>query len=135
MPLFISDLHRGHRRDHSVTMLSLKHTVILLTTLGQVYGQSGYTDARTIPQWLTGLIAVAVFLCLVLGVYLVNRMWNKRTQNNLQSETTGKSLECEETIPNGTYTRYVEHSPKTDQHEHAYDNPTIVTDNELTTAM
>uniref|UniRef100_A0A8C5QYS1 Uncharacterized protein n=1 Tax=Leptobrachium leishanense TaxID=445787 RepID=A0A8C5QYS1_9ANUR len=78
-------------------------------------------NARTIPQWLTGLIAVTVFLFLVFAAYMVNRVWNKRAHG-------GTSANCCK-----SYTVHLSWMPS--EHEHAYENPIEVADNVLSTPM
>ncbi|XP_020354172.1 PDZK1-interacting protein 1 isoform X1 [Oncorhynchus kisutch] len=46
----------------------------LMLTLGVVTAQIGKVD-RTLPQWLTGIIAVGVFLFLIFVAFLVNKAW------------------------------------------------------------
>ncbi|XP_072275700.1 PDZK1-interacting protein 1 [Pyxicephalus adspersus] len=116
-------------------MLSLKLPFLLLISLGQVSCQSGVNKvARAIPQWGTGLIAVTVFLFLVLVFYVANRVWNKRSNPNLESISMGKLDDG--AIPNGSTGRYVTKSNDDNVRvEHAYDNPIQITDNELSTPM
>ncbi|XP_075472385.1 PDZK1-interacting protein 1 [Ascaphus truei] len=120
-------------------MVSLRLAFLtLLITLGQVSGQQGRNiNGRQFPQWLTGLIAVAVFLFLVLAVYVANRVWEKRTEGNIQSDTTMKAQGSGEVFSNGTYGHYSRTigSVRSKEHDHVYDNPTTVTDNVLTTPM
>ncbi|KAM8929969.1 PDZK1-interacting protein 1 [Pelodytes ibericus] len=117
-------------------MRSLKQVFVFLLALGLVCCQNDKNSplGRTFPQWLTGLIAVTVFLFLVLVAYMVNRVWNKKTQD-VQQDTTMNSIDSEDVLSNGTYKQYTVHNVRSSEHEHAYDNPTEVTDNVLTTAM
>uniref|UniRef100_A0A4W5RFR4 PDZK1-interacting protein 1 n=1 Tax=Hucho hucho TaxID=62062 RepID=A0A4W5RFR4_9TELE len=65
--------------------------IIWLTlTLGVVTAQIGKVE-RTLPQWLTGIIAVGVFLFLIFVAFLVNKAWCQ----NSRLET--KVCECVET--------------------------------------
>ncbi|KAM5148400.1 PDZK1-interacting protein 1 [Mantella aurantiaca] len=115
-------------------MLPPKLAVLLLVSLGHVSCQSDVNkEVRKIPQWGTGLIAVAVFLFLVLVVYMANRVWNKRSQSNLESVSMGKF--DDDAIPNGNTGRYVTKSSDHDGVKHAYDNPIQITDNELSTPI
>ncbi|XP_040216479.1 proximal tubules-expressed gene protein-like [Rana temporaria] len=115
-------------------MLSLKLAFLLLLSLGHVSCQSGGNkEERRIPQWGTGLIAVTVFLFLVLVFYMANIYWNKRSESNLESVSMGKFDDG--AILNGSTGRYVTRSSDDEQVQHAYENPIMKTDNELSTPM
>ncbi|XP_053549990.1 PDZK1-interacting protein 1 [Bombina bombina] len=106
-------------------MLSLRLvTLILLLSLGQGNAQEGQKPtARLLPQWLTGLIAVTVFLFLVLVAYVVNRFWERRSQDNMMSVIEIKSDGIEEVVSNGTHESYrTLDSVRSTEHEHAYEN-------------
>ncbi|KAE8610097.1 hypothetical protein XENTR_v10012014 [Xenopus tropicalis] len=63
-------------------MLSLQHLLLILFSLGQVSAQHVHNNVgRRFPQWLTGLIAMTVFLFLVLVVYVAKMLWKKRSQS------------------------------------------------------
>ncbi|XP_053325491.1 PDZK1-interacting protein 1 [Spea bombifrons] len=117
-------------------MLSLQLAFFFLVTLGQVCCQPDQRSAnlRKFPQWLTGLIAVAVFLFLVLVVYVANRVWNRRTQDIKDPDMAMKSTD-EDVTSNGTYHQYRVHDVRSSEHDNAYENPIEVTDNVLSTAM
>ncbi|XP_055718087.1 PDZK1-interacting protein 1-like [Salvelinus fontinalis] len=62
----------------------------LMLTLGVVTAQIGKVE-RTLPQWLTGIIAVGVFLFLIFVAVLVNKAWCQ------DSRLETKVCECVET--------------------------------------
>ncbi|XDV22486.1 hypothetical protein PO909_027371 [Leuciscus waleckii] len=49
----------------------------LLLTLGLAAAQAALLEKaeQTLPNWLTGIIAVAVFLFLIFIAFLVNKAW------------------------------------------------------------
>ncbi|KAM4642846.1 PDZK1-interacting protein 1 [Discoglossus pictus] len=109
----------------------------LLIALGQGSAQQGHSrEDRLFPQWLTGIIAVTVFLFLVLVVYAANRYWDHRSQANSLSIIEDKVVDMEEVVSNGTHERYIKTDDfRSQEHAHAYENPVEVTDNVLTTPM
>ncbi|XP_040263594.1 proximal tubules-expressed gene protein-like [Bufo bufo] len=106
-------------------MLYLQLVSLLLLSVGHVSCQSG---ARMIPQWGVGLIAMTVFLFLVLAVYVAKIVLKKSSKSAIESDPT----EISKAVPNGTFGQY---KSRSDEHEHAYDNPIKVSDNILTTPM
>ncbi|KAM4722163.1 PDZK1-interacting protein 1 [Rhinophrynus dorsalis] len=119
-------------------MISLQLVFLVLISLGQVCSQQGHDHMkRTFPQWLTGLIAVVVFLFLVLVVYVANRFWEKKSQGNMLADPTIKSPGSEEVVSNGTHGHYATtiENVRSEEHEYAYENPTEVSDNVRTTAF
>ncbi|XP_063795670.1 uncharacterized protein LOC134957593 isoform X2 [Pseudophryne corroboree] len=96
----------------------------------QSSASDGNKQNRTIPQWGTGLIAVAVFLFLVFAFYMANKIWNRPSKGPIEKSTVFDEV----AVPNG---KYVHHSSGFSEHEHEYDNPAadLDNDNELTTAM
>ncbi|KAM4022938.1 PDZK1-interacting protein 1 [Anomaloglossus baeobatrachus] len=109
-------------------MVVLQLLSLLLLSLGPVSCQS---EARAIPQWGTGLIAVTVFLFLVLVIYVAKIVLKKSSKSNMESDPSGESkVHDNSAVPNGTYGHYTSRSR---EHEHAYDNPIEVHDNVLTT--
>ncbi|XP_078527700.1 PDZK1-interacting protein 1 [Lissotriton helveticus] len=99
--------------------------LLLCTSLELACGQQG-TGAyvRTFPQWLTGIIAVSVFLFLVLIVFVINRIWCGKSQaNELPVMSERKATGNDEVMSNGTEGRYstiVQFRSK--EHENAYEN-------------
>ncbi|XP_063795672.1 proximal tubules-expressed gene protein-like isoform X4 [Pseudophryne corroboree] len=121
---------RTHQWDFWWTMFSLQLVFLILVSVGQITCQSGNKQNRTIPQWGTGLIAVAVFLFLVFAFYMANKIWNRPSKGPIEKSTVFDEV----AVPNG---KYVHHSSGFSEHEHEYDNPAadLDNDNELTTAM
>ncbi|XP_021459064.2 PDZK1-interacting protein 1 [Oncorhynchus mykiss] len=70
----------------------------LMLTLGVVTAQIVKVD-RTLPQWLTGIIAVVVFLFLIFVAFLVNKAWCQ------DSRLETKVCECVETTGYGKTNR------------------------------
>uniref|UniRef100_A0A8C4SCI0 Uncharacterized protein n=1 Tax=Erpetoichthys calabaricus TaxID=27687 RepID=A0A8C4SCI0_ERPCA len=62
---------------------------------------------RAIPPWLTGIIAVVVFLFLVFIVFIVNKMWCEGTSAKLYKNVSQRrgsvKLRLVETIPTRIY--------------------------------
>ncbi|NP_001091905.1 proximal tubules-expressed gene protein precursor [Xenopus laevis] len=122
-------------------MFSLQHVLLILISLGQVYSQQVHHNAgRKFPQWLTGLIAMTVFLFLVLVVYVAKMFWDKRSQESINMK------DIEEVVANGTSeccearkeNQYISCNMKdlrSSEHIHAYENPIEVNDNVRSTAM
>ncbi|XP_018113879.1 proximal tubules-expressed gene protein-like [Xenopus laevis] len=113
-------------------MFSLQYVLLILISLGQVYSQQvHHNTGRRFPQWLTGLIAMTVFLFLVLVVFVAKRLWNKRTQEKTNMK------DFEEVVANGTSESYEarKENIRSSEHFHAYENPIEVDDNIRTTAM
>ncbi|KAE8610094.1 hypothetical protein XENTR_v10012014 [Xenopus tropicalis] len=113
-------------------MLSLQHLLLILFSLGQVSAQHVHNNVgRRFPQWLTGLIAMTVFLFLVLVVYVAKMLWKKRSQQGTNMK------DFEEVVANGTggcYETRIENI-WSGENIHAYENPIEVNDNVRTTAM
>ncbi|XP_068098527.1 PDZK1-interacting protein 1 [Hyperolius riggenbachi] len=106
---------------------------LLLASLGPVSCQSDVNkEARRIPQWGTGLIAVAVFLFLVFVLYMTNKYWKKRPESNHFSlEKTENSV-----VSNGSTGHYATRiSMSPEQVQHVYENPIQVRDDEVSTPM
>ncbi|XP_069491494.1 PDZK1-interacting protein 1 [Ambystoma mexicanum] len=98
---------------------------LILTTLGPVGCQGDPSArARKFPQWLTGIIAVSVFLFLVLIVFVINRIWCERNQgNDLQMVTERKITENNEVMSNGTEGHYSTILQfRSNEHGNAYEN-------------
>ncbi|XP_073400477.1 PDZK1-interacting protein 1 [Dendrobates tinctorius] len=115
-------------------MVYLQLLSLLLLSLGPVSCQSETSKlSRKIPQWGTGLIAVTVFLFLVLVIYVAKIVLKKSSKSIIESDPKGESkVHADAVVPNGTYGQYTSRSQ---EHEHAYDNPIEINDNVLTTPM
>ncbi|XP_072517205.1 PDZK1-interacting protein 1, partial [Salminus brasiliensis] len=76
---------------------------------------------RALPNWLTGIIAVAVFLFLVFIAFLVNKAWCETPSQELKAEVTS----TEYTMTNGlNYSTNLDPVRSSDHHE-AYENVII----------
>ncbi|XP_061096877.1 PDZK1-interacting protein 1 [Conger conger] len=93
----------------------------LLLALETVSAQE--VGARALPNWLTGIIAVAVFLFLVFVAFLVNKAWCA----NASQEPKAVPVQTSEdhTMTNGTYLNTSLDMVRTSDHENAYENVAI----------
>ncbi|XP_036802090.1 PDZK1-interacting protein 1 [Oncorhynchus mykiss] len=62
----------------------------LMLTLGVVTAQIDKVE-RALPQWLTGIIAVAVFLFLIFVAFLVNKAWCQDSRPDTKECECGKT--------------------------------------------
>ncbi|KAK7889205.1 hypothetical protein WMY93_024765 [Mugilogobius chulae] len=70
--------------------------LFLVLNLGFVLSQTvragSGSNSRTLPQWLTGIIAVVGFLFLTFVIFLIKRAWceksNRNNVNNMNQEST-----------------------------------------------
>ncbi|KAM9848828.1 PDZK1-interacting protein 1 [Aulostomus maculatus] len=53
-------------------------TSCVFLAVGGVTAQTAHMDERLLPQWLTGIIAVSVFLFLTFVVFLVKKAWGDK---------------------------------------------------------
>ncbi|KAL4634851.1 PDZK1-interacting protein 1-like isoform X2 [Arapaima gigas] len=60
--------------------------LLVFLTLGAVAAQQGDTK-RALEPWMTGIIAVAVFLFLVFVAFLVNKAWCHNSSNEPKEES------------------------------------------------
>ncbi|KAK9967610.1 hypothetical protein ABG768_001996 [Culter alburnus] len=99
----------------------------LLLTLGLVAAQEKAEQA--LPNWLTGIIAVGVFLFLVFILFLVNKAW---------CETPSKSeavLPTEYAMTNGSTHETSLDAVRSSDGPNAYENAIIHQTDEKVTAM
>ncbi|KAK3533129.1 hypothetical protein QTP70_008805 [Hemibagrus guttatus] len=100
----------------------------LLLMLEVVTAQAGSVE-RALPNWLTGIIAVAVFLFLVFIAFVVNKAWCKdSSQEDKASVTTS-----EYAMTNGSNTHL--DSVRSDEHYNAYENGIFDKPEETVTVM
>ncbi|XP_058257353.1 PDZK1-interacting protein 1 [Hemibagrus wyckioides] len=100
----------------------------LLLTLEVVAAQAESVK-RALPNWLTGIIAVAVFLFLVFIAFIVNKAWCKESsQEDKVSVTTN-----EYAMTNGSNTNL--DSVRSDEHYSAYENVIFHKPEETVTVM
>ncbi|XP_036410751.1 PDZK1-interacting protein 1 [Megalops cyprinoides] len=106
----------------------------LLLTLGNVSAQDGSqgTATRTLPNWLTGIIAVAVFLFLVFVAFLVNKAWCETPSRESKAEPVKTN---EYSMTNGTHYDTTLDMVRSNENENAYENVTIQDSDEKVTAM
>ncbi|XP_062869410.1 PDZK1-interacting protein 1 [Trichomycterus rosablanca] len=90
-----------------------------LLLLGSVTAQEVDTE-RALPNWLTGIIAVAVFLFLVFAGFLINKVWCEDSSQEKKSEV--KSSEY--TMTNGSNANL--DAVRSDEHHEAYENITAL---------
>ncbi|MCJ8737690.1 hypothetical protein PDJAM_G00027040 [Pangasius djambal] len=100
----------------------------LLLMLGVVTAQAGGVE-RALPNWLTGIIAVAVFLFLVFIAFLVNKAW---CEDSSQEENVSVTAN-EYAMTNGSNTNL--DSVRSDEHYDAYENVIFHKSEENVTAM
>ncbi|GAA6100085.1 PDZK1-interacting protein 1 [Tachysurus ichikawai] len=100
----------------------------LLLTLEVVTAQTGSVE-RALPNWLTGIIAVAVFLFMVFITFIVNKTWCKdSSQEDKVSMTTN-----EYAMTNGSNTNL--DSVRSHEHCNAYENVIFHKPEETVTVM
>ncbi|XP_063056191.1 PDZK1-interacting protein 1 [Engraulis encrasicolus] len=92
---------------------------LLLVMLGVVSAQTDGVQ-RGIPNWLTGILAVAVFLFLVFVAFIVNKAWcTERRPDNEMAETS-----TDYGMTNGCTYDTVINVARTDEDENVYMNTT-----------
>ncbi|XP_056133791.1 PDZK1-interacting protein 1 [Lampris incognitus] len=89
-------------------------------------------DRRALPQWLTGLIAVAGFLFLVFVAFLVNKAWCQRTQRT-DAEQSLRVIEYVTT--NGDVYDVKLDDVRSSDHQNAYENVAADRGGERVTVM
>ncbi|KAF4083184.1 hypothetical protein AMELA_G00137160 [Ameiurus melas] len=99
----------------------------LLLMLGVVTGQAGSVGQR-LPNWLTGIIAVAVFLFLAFITFLVNKAWCEDSSNSQEEKVTVTENEYSMNITNLD-------SVRSQEYDGAYENAIIHKSEENVTAM
>ncbi|XP_015211382.1 PDZK1-interacting protein 1 [Lepisosteus oculatus] len=87
---------------------------------------------RALPPWLTGIIAVVVFLSLVFISFIVNKVW---CQDSGQEGALEQTKVNEYTMTNGTNHDLRLVSVRSIEHENAYENVTMQTGEVTVTAM
>lgn len=88
--------------------------------------------ARALPNWLTGIIAVAVFLFLVFVGFLVNKAWFGDRQ---ESKAVPVPSTEDYAMTNGKHYDTSLDMVRTADHEHAYANVVIQNTEDKITAM
>ncbi|KAM9461469.1 PDZK1-interacting protein 1 [Clarias gariepinus] len=100
----------------------------LLLMLGTVTAQAE-SVGRALPNWLTGIIAVAVFLFLVFIAFLVNKAW---CEDSSQEEKVNGTAN-EYAMTNGSNINL--DSVRSHEHFDAYENVIVHKSEENLTAM
>ncbi|KAJ0032873.1 hypothetical protein NQD34_002954 [Periophthalmus magnuspinnatus] len=69
--------------------------LFLVVSLGSALSQNTQSpvSARTLPQWLTGIIAVVGFLFLTFVIFLVKRAWCEKPKRNIMDFESPKENE------------------------------------------
>ncbi|XP_022525346.2 PDZK1-interacting protein 1 [Astyanax mexicanus] len=108
-----------------------KSVVVLLWLLVILETASAQAEKaeRALPNWLTGIIAVAVFLFLVFIAFLVNKAWCETRSDSQEVKTEVTSNEY--SMSNGTNLDSVRSS----EHHEAYENVIIHKTEEKVTVM
>ncbi|KAF7703027.1 PDZK1-interacting protein 1 [Silurus meridionalis] len=107
---------------------SVRALYCLLLMLGAVTAQAE-SAARALPNWLTGIIAVSVFLFLVFVAFLVNKVW---FEDSSQEEKV-TVIPNEYAMSNGSNSNL--DSVRSHEHSDAYENVTFHKSEETVTAM
>lgn len=106
----------------SVTVL---HWLVL--TLGLVAAQAEKAE-QALPNWLTGIIAVAVFLFLVFVVFLVNKAWCETTSEP-------EAVPTEYAMTNGSTCETSLDAVRSSEDPKAYENAIVHQTDEKVTKM
>lgn len=108
-----------------------KSVVVLIWLLVLLETASAQAEnaERALPNWLTGIIAVAVFLFLVFIAFLVNKAWCETPSDSQEVKTEVTSNEY--SMSNGTNLDSVRSS----EHYEAYENVIIHKTEEKVTVM
>ncbi|KAJ8277509.1 hypothetical protein GJAV_G00075940 [Gymnothorax javanicus] len=85
---------------------------------------------RPLPNWLTGIIAVAVFLFLVFVAFLVNKAWCD--DSSRESKAVPVRNNEDHTMTNGTHYDTSMDMVRTSEHENAYENVAIQNEDRVT---
>ncbi|XP_076880919.1 PDZK1-interacting protein 1 [Brachyhypopomus gauderio] len=105
----------------------------LLLTVGAVTAQAVRPEpTQGLPNWLTGIIAVAVFLFLVFVAFIVNKAWcEDSSSHELNTEVTIN----EYAMTNGASYDTSLDTVRSSEHYEAYENVIIHKAEEKITAM
>ncbi|KAG7217547.1 hypothetical protein INR49_021383 [Caranx melampygus] len=107
----------------------------LLLIVGAVNAQTDprKVSERPLPQWLTGLIAVAGFLFLTFAGFLVKKAWCERSSRGEASVESQRENEFAMTNGNAYETRL--EMVRSKEATNAYDNLVIDTTDDRVTSM
>ncbi|KAL2089672.1 hypothetical protein ACEWY4_014360 [Coilia grayii] len=101
--------------------------LLLLVMLGVVSAQTDSVQ-RGLPNWLTGILAVVVFLFLVFVAFIVNKAWcTDRPENKVRAETSN-----EYGMTNGSTYDTAINEARSDGDENVYMNTRDGTDEKVT---
>ncbi|XP_067846362.1 PDZK1-interacting protein 1 isoform X1 [Heptranchias perlo] len=101
------------------------------TVLGAPIGESKEQSSRGLQPWLTGIIAVVVFLCLCFIGFIVNKIWCKDSGESNHPESP--ATEVEYANINGTQlteTLTLKDIVRSSEHPNAYENIYDITNDE-----
>ncbi|KAM4629338.1 PDZK1-interacting protein 1 [Polymixia lowei] len=105
----------------------------VLVSLGGVSAQTGQSQQeRALPQWLTGIIAVAGFLFLVFVAFLVNKAWCDKTSQGHAGEAVRVN---DYTRTNGAQHDISMDTIRSRDNENAYENLAVDHTDDRITAM
>ncbi|XP_066548190.1 PDZK1-interacting protein 1 isoform X1 [Amia ocellicauda] len=113
-----------------------------LLTLGPAAAQEGINQ-RALQPWLTGIIAVVVFLFLVFIAFLVNKAWCEQPGGvmDLCSSLKREKTDLEQVKPNefvminGTSHELSLETVRSSEHENAYENVAVYSPQVTVTVM
>ncbi|XP_052394366.1 PDZK1-interacting protein 1 [Carassius gibelio] len=102
----------------------------LVLTLGLVAGQAEIPEKaeQALPNWLTGIIAVAVFLFLVFIAFLVNKAWCK-------TPSEAEAVPTEYAMTNGSTHETSLDAVRSSEDPKAYENVIVHQTDEKVTKM
>ncbi|XP_038555353.1 proximal tubules-expressed gene protein-like [Micropterus salmoides] len=114
----------------------------LLLTVGVVAAQTDQTQIseRLLPQWLTGIIAVSIFLFLSFVVFLVKKAWCEEPSRRKVSVVSDKDNDYAMTIENAYETNENAYETSLDmvrskENTNAYNNLVIDSTDDKVTSM
>ncbi|XP_045898994.1 PDZK1-interacting protein 1 isoform X2 [Micropterus dolomieu] len=114
----------------------------LLLTVGVVAAQTDQTQIseRLLPQWLTGIIAVSIFLFLSFVVFLVKKAWCEEPSRRKVSVVSDKDNDYAMTIENAYETNGNAYETSLDmvrskENTNAYNNLVIDSTDDKVTSM
>ncbi|XP_067846363.1 PDZK1-interacting protein 1 isoform X2 [Heptranchias perlo] len=111
--------------------LQLCCVLIALVSVNAQDGESKEQSSRGLQPWLTGIIAVVVFLCLCFIGFIVNKIWCKDSGESNHPESP--ATEVEYANINGTQlteTLTLKDIVRSSEHPNAYENIYDITNDE-----
>ncbi|XP_067893280.1 PDZK1-interacting protein 1-like [Heterodontus francisci] len=111
--------------------LQLCCVLIALVSVNTQNGELKEQSNRDLQPWLTGIIAVVVFLCLCFIGFIVNKIWCKDSEESNQPESP--ATEVDYANINGTQiteTLTLKDVVRSSEHPNAYENIYEITNDE-----